>query len=134
MNCVETLYYSPVFHKPVDPNKHWPRSSEQSGPRWIFPVAPLSWDELPFAPGDPLPPGSFDGGVEVHYSYALLAWAHEIDSRKEEQRHRHLNRILALGARYKAGEDLKEHLARRSQSRPGLDPLQQAAAALNFAP
>ncbi len=134
LECVETLYYSPIFSQPSDLTKHWPNAPELSGPRWIFPVAPLGWDLPPFNPGDPLPANSFDGGVECHYSYALLAWAHELAPPNEEQQRRHLDRILDLGPRYKSWADLKEHLARQSQSRPGFDPLLQAAPALVFAP
>ena len=132
--CVETLFHSQVFYEGPDPRTVWPAQTGQSGPRWIFPVAPLDWDEPPFSPGDHLPASGYDGSVEVHYAYALLAWAHTLDPPKSGKPPRHLNRVLDLGPRYASWDHWIEHLARRSRSRPGLDPLSQAAPVLLNAP
>ncbi|MCH2107158.1 MAG: hypothetical protein MK291_11010 [Planctomycetes bacterium] len=126
--CVETLYFSPVFSAPEGPALYWPKAKEMSGARWIFPVAPLSRNEPPFPSGAELPAGSFDGGVEHHYAYALLSWAWELA--EPESKARYMKRMLELGPRYRNWHDLSEHLARQSWNHPGFDPLMQAAPAL----
>ena len=130
--CVETLYFSPIFSSPDGPPLYWPEAKEMSGPRWIFPVAPLARDKAPFERGAELPAESFDGGVEQHYAYALLSWAWELSEPKE--RPRYMARILDLGPRYRDWHDLRQHLSQQAWSQPGFDPLMQAAPALAIHP
>lgn len=134
LSAVETLFHGPVFHNGPDPRTTWPSRGDPSGPRWIFPVAPLDWSAPPYTPGDPLPAKGFDGGVETHYAQTLLAWAHRLDPPSSGQPSRHRDRILDLGPRYPSWSAWIDHLARRSRPRPGLDPLSQAAPAMLLAP
>jgi hypothetical protein len=134
LSCVQTLYSEPVYAAGPTPSSTWPDSKHQRGPRWIFPVAPMDWSEPPLQPGDPYPSSGFDGGVETHYSYTLLSWAHSIELRRSGSPGWHLSKLLELGPGYKSWGDLSEHLCRQSSSRPGLDPLLQKAPALLYAP
>jgi hypothetical protein len=131
---VETLFHGPVFHAGPAQRSTWPARSDSSGPRWIFPVAPLDWKAPPFPAQEPLPPSGFDGGVEANYANTLLAWAHRLDPPPPNEPPRHLNRVLDLGPRYATWADWRDHLARRSKRHQGLDPLSQAAPALVLAP
>ena len=110
------------------------RHCSPSGPRWIFPAAPLDWRELPYDGGsEVLPADGFDGGVETAYSNALLSWAHINSQKTAAPTQKYKQRILDLGPRYKSWGDWIEHLTRKSRGRAGLDMLSQAAPALLLA-
>jgi len=132
LRCVDSLYYGPLYYAGAEPRTTWPTFGDPSGPRWIFPVAPLDWSEPPLSFQAPLPASGFDGGVESAYSQTLLIWAHRLDTPLAGDPSRHRARVLDLGPRYDSWGDWTEHLARRSRGRAGLDPLSQAAPALTL--
>ncbi len=133
MSCVDSIYFGQVFDKGPSPLETWPATGSPSGPRWIFPVAPLDWRDPPYDHDSKLPADGFDGGVETAYSNALLSWAHINSQRTATPTQKYKERILELGPRYKSWGDWVEHLARKSRGRAGLDMLSQAAPALLLA-
>jgi hypothetical protein len=133
MSCVGTLYFGQIFERGPKPLEVWPATGSPSGPRWIFPVAPLDWKEPPLTHQSALPASGFDGGVETAYSNTMLSWAHSLHQKSLNPTSKYRDRILDLGPRYKSWSDWVEHLARRSRGRSGLDMLSQAAPAILLA-
>lgn len=133
LSCVDSLYFGPVYYPGSKPRTTWPISGDPSGPRWIFPVAPLDWDLAPLSFQEELPKSGFDGGAESAYSNSLLSWAHSLSSNGSGESSRYSARVLDLGPRYKTWADWTEHLTRRSKRRTGVDMLSQAAPALLLA-
>jgi hypothetical protein len=131
--CVDTLYFGQIFELGPKPLEVWPATGSPSGPRWIFPVAPLDWREPPLRHESTLPASGFDGGVETAYSNAMLSWAHAFNQKSPSPTSKYRDRILDLGPRYKSWSDWVEHLARRARGRAGLDMLSQAAPAILLA-